>query len=55
MDMLTVPPKRGYKINYVYYSTEEGTITKVKLSELHNKGDFHYSAYYKFRNRLKCP
>lgn len=53
MHMLNLAPKYGYKINYVYYSNDNGDIEKIKLSELYSRGDFHYSAYYKFKNKMK--
>ena len=53
MDMLHIPPKRGYRINWVYYSNEDESISRIKLSELYNSGDYHYSAYYKYRNKIK--
>ena len=51
MNMINLPPKKGYKINRVYYSNDDGTITSIKLNDLYNAGNFHYSAFYK--NQMK--
>ena len=47
MDMINITPKYGYKINNVYYSTDDGSITKTKLSELYKSGDYHYSSFHR--------
>ena len=50
MNMMRDAPKKGYKIEWIYYSDEEGNVVKEKLVNL-NKGDFHFSSYYKFKLR----
>ena len=44
------PPKRGYKIQNIYYSDSDGNIVKTNLSDLMNT-EQHYSRYYR-RSRL---
>jgi len=46
--MNSVPIKKGYKINNIYYSDGEGNIVKSSLQILENE-DKHYSRYYKRR------
>ena len=48
--MNTLPEKKGYKIENVYYSNEEGNILKTTLKSLENE-EKHYSKYY--RRQLK--
>ena len=48
--MNTLPEKKGYKIENVYYSNEEGNILKTTLKSLENE-EKHYSKYY--RRHLK--
>ena len=47
-------PKYGYKIHYVYFSTNDGSIQKIKLSELNRCTDVHISSFYrrKMKNNL---
>lgn len=42
----TYPNIKGYKIRYVYYSNENGGITRTTLNKLQNEQP-HYSRYYK--------
>ena len=44
--MNTLPEKKGYKIENVYYSNEEGNIVKTTLKSLENE-EKHYSKYYR--------
>ena len=48
--MNTIPEKKGYKIQNIYYSNSDGNIVKTKLTNLLNDEEQHYSRYYrKFR------
>lgn len=47
--MSEMAPKKGYKINRVYYTTEEGVILCDKLDKLICDPDMHISKYYKSR------
>lgn len=47
--MKTLPEKLGYKIQYVYYSNENGEIVKSNLKNLEEE-EPHYSRYY--RNKI---
>jgi hypothetical protein len=49
--MKTMPIKRGYKIQNVYYSDSEGKIIKKSLTNLDNE-EKHYSRYYKQRKQI---
>lgn len=44
--MNTIPKQKGYKIRYVYYSNQEGGITRTSLNNLMNE-EQHYSKYYR--------
>jgi hypothetical protein len=46
--MNILPEKKGYKIENVYYSNEEGNIIKTTLKSLENE-EKHYSKYYRRR------
>ena len=48
--MNILPEKKGYKIENVYYSNEDGNILKTTLKSLENE-EKHYSKYY--RRHLK--
>jgi cytidine deaminase len=52
--MKTLPMKKGYKIQNVYYSDNEGNIIKKSLTNLDNEDNRnkHYSRYYKQRKRF---
>jgi hypothetical protein len=54
-DMLTLPPKKGYVIKYVYYSDGTGNIVKEKLTSLINSGDFHISGANKLKKYHDHP
>ena len=43
--MCTLPQKKGYKINNIFYTDQNGTIEKKKLGELLND-DLHISRMY---------
>ena len=44
--MKTLPPKKGYVIQNVYYSNAEGEIEKSSLDDL-EKEERHYSRFYR--------
>ena len=41
-----IPKRKGYKLENIYYSDENGDIIKTNLQSLEN-GEQHYSKYYK--------
>jgi cytidine deaminase len=47
LNMVELPPKKGYKIEWVYFSTKNGTIDKYKLSQLFEMGNYHVSSFYR--------
>jgi cytidine deaminase len=44
--MNTIPEKKGYKIQNIYYSNSDGNIVKTNLTNLLNE-EQHYSRYYR--------
>lgn len=48
--MINLPPKKGYKIQNVYYSDSDGNIIKTSLASL-EKEERHFSKYYRNRQR----
>ena len=44
--MNTMPEKKGYKIQNIYYSNSDGNIVKTNLTNLLNE-EQHYSRYYR--------
>jgi hypothetical protein len=44
--MDTMPEKKGYKIQNIYYSDSDGSIVKTNLTTLKNE-EQHYSRYYR--------
>lgn len=46
--MKTLPDKLGYKIQNIYYSNDDGSITKTNLNQLENE-EKHYSRFYRQR------
>jgi cytidine deaminase len=44
--MESIPEKKGYKIQTIYYSNSDGNIVKTNLANLKNE-DQHYSRYYR--------
>lgn len=49
--MKNLPIKRGYRIQYIYYSDKEGNIIKISLNNLDNE-EKHYSSFYRQRQNL---
>lgn len=49
--MSKLPPKKGYKIQNVYYSDGFGNIVKTSLASLEKEEERHYSKYYRSRQR----
>lgn len=47
--MTAKTPLYGYKIHYVYFSTDDGSIKKTKLSELTQCKENHISSFYRKR------
>jgi cytidine deaminase len=52
--MMSKTPIYGYKIHYVYFSTDDGSIQKMKLSELNLCKENHISSFYRRRLRKNC-
>lgn len=48
--MKILPEKKGYKINNIYYSNNDGEIVKTNLKCLENS-EYHYSKFYN-RNKI---
>jgi len=48
--MLHLLPKRGYKMDDVYYTDKEGMIQKIKFNKLVHEKDVHISSYYRHSN-----
>jgi cytidine deaminase len=46
--MKSLPTKKGYKIQNIYYSDAEGNIIKTSLTNLDNE-EKHYSMFYRQR------
>lgn len=44
--MKNLPPKRGYKIDNIYYSDENGNIVKTNLKKLDSE-EKHFSRFYR--------
>lgn len=44
--MKTLPETMGYKLKYIYYSTQNETIAKTSLRELFDEEDHHYTRLY---------
>jgi hypothetical protein len=44
--MNIIPEQKGYKIRYIYYSNQEGGLTRTSLNNLMNE-EQHYSKYYR--------
>lgn len=45
-----IAPKKGYKIEKIFYSTKEGTVEKSNMSELKNEDEIHVTRFFKERN-----
>jgi hypothetical protein len=50
--MVKMPPKKGYKIQNVFYSDGFGNIVKTSLASL-EKEERHYSKFYRNRHRFQ--
>ena len=46
-NMIEIPKKRGYKIEDIYYSENNGTIIKTNINKLLNEPVHHVSSYYR--------
>lgn len=46
-NMINIPIKKGYKINNIFYSENDGSITKTTLRELNNQENKHYSKFFR--------
>ena len=40
-------PSKGYILNRIYYTTNDGSIVKCKLNDLLNDTEIHVSAFYR--------
>lgn len=49
--MIKLPPKKGYKIQNIYYSDCFGDIVRTTLNTL-EKEERHYSRFYKNKNKI---
>ena len=49
--MIKLPPKKGYKIQNIYYSDGFGNILKTTLNTL-EKEERHYSKFYKTQKKI---
>ena len=47
--MKTLPQKKGYRIDKIYYSDENGNIVKSSLKKLENE-ELHFSRFYRKRS-----
>jgi hypothetical protein len=45
--MSVIPQQKGYKINNIYYSDNDGAIVKTTLNKLKDDDQIHYSRYYR--------
>ena len=50
--MKILPPKKGYIIQYIYYSDSEGNIIKTTLDNLELE-EKHYSRFYRRNKNIK--
>jgi cytidine deaminase len=46
-NMSVIPQQKGYKINNIYYSDNDGAIVKTTLNKLKNDEQIHYSRFYR--------
>jgi cytidine deaminase len=46
-NMSVLPQQKGYKINNIYYSDNDGNIVKTTLNKLKNDEEIHYSRFYR--------
>lgn len=54
LDMKDYAPLMGYRINWVYYSDENGRLKKSKLNDLICAPDLYLTSYYR-NNNFKHP
>lgn len=47
--MKSIPQKKGYKIDFIYYSDSDGNIIKTNLKKLDSE-EKHYSKYFTRKN-----
>jgi hypothetical protein len=50
LGMLNNAPMKGYRIEWVYFTTMEGNLERHKLSHLIQSGKYHVSSFYKNSN-----
>jgi hypothetical protein len=50
LDMISMPPQKGYSIKKVSYSSHTGDIVHTTLKSLAEDDDYHISKYYKSHN-----
>lgn len=50
MDLSSKPHLKGYRIDTVFYTNENGEIDSQKLKNLISEGNYHLSAYYRNTN-----
>ena len=49
--MESIPDKKGYKIQNIYYSDNDGNIVKTTLNKLKNE-EQHYSKFYRLYKNI---
>ena len=54
-NMVELPKKRGYKIEDIYYSENDGTIIKTNINKLLNEPVHHVSSYYRNNKYKNTP
>ena len=50
IDMMCLPPKKGYIIKNISYSDSNGDIITTSLKNLISEGEFHVTRFYKTHN-----
>ena len=45
--MSILPQQKGYKLNNIYYSDNDGNIIKTSLNKLKNDEEIHISRFYR--------
>ena len=48
-NIINLPPKKGYVIKNIYYSTNEGDIIKTTPKKMIECNDFHFSKFSKWK------
>jgi cytidine deaminase len=46
-NMSILPQQKGYKLNNIYYSDNDGNIVKTSLNKLKNDEEIHISRFYR--------